>query len=164
MPVVIYAYPRLPSRPRSDLAITPDIIGALAEAFGEYPFLEEKYGNCTVPFGGGMEHQTLTAYALSGAGGRPHWTEWLNVHELAHQWWGDWVTCADWRDLWLNEGFATYREWLWAEHKGDDVLQTTSPAPTALASSSGPCTTTRSPFSGTVYDKGAWVLRMLPHS
>jgi hypothetical protein len=57
-----------------------------------------------------MEHQTMTGQSSL-------WDEELTVHELAHQWWGDAVTCATWHDVWLNEGFATYSEGLWAENK-----------------------------------------------
>ena len=119
MPVVLYAYPENDAQARADLAVTPEMIGVLADAFGEYPFVEEKYGNCVTPFGGGMEHQTLTTLAAGSIGGGG--IDWLNVHELAHAWWGDWVTCADWKDLWLNEGFATYSELVWAEHVSPDL-------------------------------------------
>jgi len=68
--------------------------------FGEYPFIEEKYGHASFTRGGGMEHQTMSF--MTGYGGE------LVAHELAHQWFGDKVTCANWQDLWLNEGFATY--------------------------------------------------------
>ncbi len=65
-----------------------------------YPFRNEKYGHAQFGWGGGMEHQTM-----SFMGG---FTFELMVHELAHQWFGDHITCASWRDIWLNEGFATY--------------------------------------------------------
>ena len=65
-----------------------------------YPFMNEKYGHAQFGWGGGMEHQTM-----SFMGG---FTFELMVHELAHQWFGDHITCASWHDIWLNEGFATY--------------------------------------------------------
>ncbi len=65
-----------------------------------YPFSNEKYGHAQFGWGGGMEHQTM-----SFMGG---FTFELMVHELAHQWFGDYITCASWHDIWLNEGFATY--------------------------------------------------------
>lgn len=68
--------------------------------FVPYPFMNEKYGHAQFNWGGGMEHQTM-----SFVGG---FSYELLAHELAHQWFGDHVTCGSWQDLWLNEGFATY--------------------------------------------------------
>ncbi|MCB0794302.1 MAG: T9SS type A sorting domain-containing protein [Flavobacteriales bacterium] len=71
-----------------------------SDLFGTYPFADEKYGHAQFGWGGGMEHQTM-----SFLGG---YSYELAAHELAHQWFGNKVTCGSWQDLWLNEGFATY--------------------------------------------------------
>lgn len=161
MPVVLYAFPELASQARVDLAQTPEMISLLASLYGEYPFVDEKYGNCSTTLGGGMEHQTLTTFGADTIGS--DFIEWLDVHELGHQWWGDWLTCADWRELWLNEGFATYTEWVWAEHQGQSVLRSYLENSDALGLFFGPVYDNPVPFSNTVYNKGGWVLRMLRH-
>ena len=68
--------------------------------FGVYPFREEKYGHAQFGWGGGIEHQTMSFVTNFGYE--------LLAHEMAHQWFGDKVTCASWEHIWLNEGFATY--------------------------------------------------------
>ncbi|MCS7296945.1 MAG: M1 family metallopeptidase, partial [Bacteroidia bacterium] len=72
----------------------------LEEWIGPYPFASEDYQQVQIGWGGGMEHQTITFF------GRYSLELW--AHELAHQWFGDWVTCGSWQDIWLNEAFATY--------------------------------------------------------
>ncbi len=81
--------------------------------FGDYPFKKEKYGNYTFGFGGGMEHNTFSGMNPSTYNATTAWD--VNAHELGHQWWGASVTCGSWRDIWVNESFATYTEILCAE-------------------------------------------------
>ncbi len=72
------------------------------ELYGEYPFIKEKYGQAEFGFGGAMEHQTISSMGSYGTS--------ITMHELAHQWFGDKITCRDWHNIWINEGFATYSE------------------------------------------------------
>lgn len=76
----------------------------MSNLFGMYPFYKEKYGHCMAPFSGGMEHQTMTSLGFFDFE--------LDAHELGHQWWGDHVTCAAWKDIFINEGWASYSEYL----------------------------------------------------
>ncbi len=83
---------------------TPEMVELLSDLYILYPFWEEKYGQTLVELGGGMEHQTNTTLGGFWFG--------LVAHELGHMWFGDNVTCATWSDIWINEGFATYSNFL----------------------------------------------------
>ena len=87
---------------------TGDFIELFYDLYGPYPFEDQKYGHCMAPIGGGMEHQTMTTQGSFSKG--------LTAHELAHQWWGNSVTCASWSDIFINEGFASYSEYVMLEN------------------------------------------------
>lgn len=132
-----------------------------SERFGLYPFAREKYGQAQFSWGGGMEHQTMSFVG--------YFHPDLSAHELAHQWFGDKVTCGSWADIWLNEGFATYLTGLWHEYHApstwhpwkQDRIDNITSAPDGSVHCPDTLSIARL-FSGRLtYDKGAMVLHML---
>ncbi|MDG1332530.1 MAG: M1 family aminopeptidase [Crocinitomicaceae bacterium] len=104
----IYNNPATLPNFQNDIDETVDFLELFSDLYGMYPFADEKYGHCMAPLSGGMEHQTMTTQGF--------FTPWLTAHELGHQWWGDYLTCGSWSDIWVNEGFASYSEHLMLEN------------------------------------------------
>jgi len=163
MEILNYVLPEHLSAAREALAVTPEMLRIFSDMFGLYPFIREKYGHSDFGKGGAMEHQTMTSTTT--------YNENTIAHELAHQWFGDMITCRTWKDLWLNEGFAQYASALYLEKKyGTSAYWSymnfqLSYARTAEGTLAVEDTSVvRSLFSGNrVYSKGASVLHMLRH-
>ena len=100
-PIINYIYPESDnSSLRTQILQTPLLLNYFSSLLENYPFATEKYGHAQFGWGGGMEHTTVSFMVNFG--------RQLIAHEMAHQWFGDKVTCGTWKDIWLNEGFATY--------------------------------------------------------
>ncbi len=168
MPVVGYVLPEHAAINRARVASMVGHLEVLASLFGEYPYLDTKYGIAEGSFSGGMEHPTITLIGASLLGNASRDLTSLFVHELAHMWWGDEVTMRTWDDIWLNEGFATYAEVLYYERTSgaapgrllttryDDGLYAGQLGPPVVAPANDPFR-----YTGAVYEKGGWVLHML---
>ena len=157
MEVQFYVFPDHYGSVQATYALTVPMIDVFAQGFGEYPFLDEKYGHAEFVWGGGMEHQTITS--LGG------WWEDLISHELAHMWWGDLITCDTFHHIWLNEGFATWCEAYWKEQtEGSSTYQAYMDAAAYYGGGTiyveDPLT--QSIFDGNLsYNKGSWIVHML---
>ncbi|MBK9249392.1 MAG: T9SS type A sorting domain-containing protein [Ignavibacteria bacterium] len=159
-PLDYYMFKENDSISKHGVAQIPEVMKFFSEKFGEYPFWKEKFAMSELGYYGAIENQTsiITNQMTSS------WL-WVSVHELAHTWFGNMITCKDWHHAWLNEGFATYAEALWEEHDAGTAAYHTY-INNYAATMGGTlylqnALDTFNIFQPIVYNKGAWVLHML---
>lgn len=157
-----FVYPGFDTIAPAKTAQLIPVLQKFEDLLGHYPFKKEKYGHAQFNWPGGMEHQTQSFVKNFGQG--------LLAHELAHQWFGDLVTCGSWQDIWLNESFATYctviaDEMVWNPQRAIDWRFLTTDRLRKVNDGSVNCDDTTSIeriFSRDfTYNKGAFVLYQL---
>ncbi len=163
MSIDYYVFPNQLEAAKIDFQDHPDMINFFAKTFGEYPFIKEKYGVAEFLWQlGAMETQTLTGIGSNFIGGNKLFDD-VYAHELSHHWWGDAVGPETWKDIWLNEGFASYCEALYKEHIGGFNALRAAMLSKYRDNFYGTLYNPKDLFGKTVYEKGAWVLHMLRH-
>jgi aminopeptidase N len=160
--IVNFVYPSRWDQSQIHFANVPAVLDSFTARFGPYPFSRFGYNMTRT---GDMEHATCVSH-IDQAVLPNHAYDYLLFHEMSHMWWGDWVTCGDWRDLWLNEGFATFCEALGMEALGGRAAyqdyMTGSIFPAARAAHDSYSIYDPDYYwGGTVYQKGATVMHML---
>lgn len=156
-----WVYPESAATFNQEWYVIPYSMQLFTDKFGPYPFARERYAQTQFSSGGGMEHQGNSFLGFPGS--------LVQAHELAHQWFGDKITCGSWRDIWCNEGFASFIHWWYFEDVYVPVYNyITEEYHTDITSDStgsvivADTTDVSKIFSGRLtYQKSAYILHML---
>jgi len=165
LPLRFYVFREDSAKAREDFSILPDVLSFYERLYGPYPFADEKYGIAEFVLPSFREHQTIPSLGSARITGT-HRYDWILAHDLAHQWFGNSLTPASWKDVWLNESFAQYSSLLWLAHtRGRAAFDSTIGS---LASRDVPgslqvadTTNIRSMFGALTFGKGPVVLDRL---
>lgn len=162
IPVYNFSYPNSLESRTTFNNYAAALLQHYSNAFGAYPFADEKLGNANAGTWSTMEHQTCSTHDPWGG----YDMQFSMIHENAHQWWGDMITCRTFHDIWLNEGFATWSEAIFQERQNQSFsaylsfMKSLQPAQFGTLYVEDPLT--QMIFDGSLaYDKGAWVVHML---
>ena len=161
MPVHTRVYDGASAFFKNAMVVAKDCLQKFSSLFGPYPFLKEGYSQTQFGWGGGMEHQTNSFIANE--------YDQLVAHELAHQWFGDRVTCRSWQDIWLNEGFAQYMQFIYLENfiPGQKLLHLQTVRGKIIAQPGGSVRVSDTSSTGRIFDarlsylKGSFLLHMI---
>lgn len=168
MPVYFYVLPQSRKGADRHLAMAVDMLYTYRKIYGEYPFIKEKFSIVETDYLG-MEHQTLNSY-----GNKYNYdtvdsleVDWLMLHEMGHEWWGNKLTAKDWADLWLHEGICTYGEALYIREKlGEKAYHAHIDSIRSFVKNQNPIVPKRNAnshevYSSDIYMKGACLMHSL---
>lgn len=168
MPVYFYVLPQSRKGGKRHLAMAVDMLYTYRKIYGEYPFIKEKFSIVETDYLG-MEHQTLNSYGNKYKYNTIDSLEvdWLMLHEMGHEWWGNKLTAKDWADLWLHEGICTYGEALYMREKlGEEAYHAHIDSIRSFVRNRQPIIPKRNAnshevYSGDIYMKGACLMHSL---
>lgn len=169
MPVYFYVLPQSLEGADQHIDMAVDMLKIYRKYFGEYPWFREKFAIVETEYLG-MEHQSVNAYGnkykYDSINGHPF--DWLMLHEMGHEWWGNQVSVGDWRDFWIHEGICSYGEALYAREKGGEEAYHAKMAKTRKRISNnkpilppGRNISTNDAYTGDIYSKGAYFMHSL---
>jgi aminopeptidase N len=171
MPVRFYYLPRSQAKAAGHLQMAVTMLYSYRKFYGEYPWLAEKFAIVETDYLG-MEHQTINAYGNefrydTTASGLI--SDWLMLHEMGHEWWGNKVSVADWADFWIHEGICTFGEALfYLDQEGEEgyhrhMQRIGGRIANEKAIVRGKNINSQSAYHGDIYAKGAWFMHSLRH-